>query len=78
MGKAVRLIHSLLYFEMPIRVGSYPMHNPQLCSTLLDHIRGLGYHVGRTTYCDFRSGLLMVCLDGGYPRRTRIHHPGLG
>lgn len=39
------------------------MHNPQLCSVLLDHIRGLGYHVGRACYCDIRLGCLMLCID---------------
>ncbi|MBE7508250.1 MAG: hypothetical protein HS101_18465 [Planctomycetia bacterium] len=39
------------------------MHNPRLCSVLLDHIRGLGYHVCRACYCDIRLGHLMICLD---------------
>lgn len=35
-----------------------------LSTVLLDHVRGLGYHVGRTHYNDIRlGGLLMVCLD---------------
>lgn len=41
----------------------YPMHSPRLYAVLLDHIQGLGYHVGRVCYCDIRLGCPMVCLD---------------
>lgn len=38
------------------------MHNPRLCSLLLDHVRGLGFNVGRCVYADVQQGA-MVCLD---------------
>jgi hypothetical protein len=46
------------------------MHNPLLCSTLLDHIRATGYNVGRVQTVDALTGKLRVTLDVTKPDRS--------